>query len=193
MPKAKPDILYIGLNDRDAQMARFVRAHISSGEKKLLRKNTEKIAGWQFDDDGTLRLAERTNAGGDTEILRVDANGFKQIYGCSVLEELRRLGFDAATSRSTLRPTRATLDLAELETAGSRPRRLRPKSSAIRKKRVDIVDGKLSEIDHRMLFTDYEDDTVRRYFHDKVFEKDYHWLQSKLPGLEIDFGARLKG
>ena len=72
MPKSKPDILYIGLNDRDPRWHDLYELHLSTGEKTLVRKNTEKIAGWEFDNDGNLRLADRTNQAGDTEILRVD-------------------------------------------------------------------------------------------------------------------------
>src|ERR1700758_1991535 len=85
VPKTKPDILYIGLNDRDARWHDLYELHISTGEKRLLRKNTEQIASWDFDNEGNLRLAERTNGVGDTEVLRVDAEGFKQIYSCTVL------------------------------------------------------------------------------------------------------------
>ena len=94
-PKTKPDILYIGLNDRDARWHDLYELRISTGAKTLLRKNTEQIAGWDFDNDGNLRLAERTSAAGDTEVLRVDATGFKQIYGCTVLESCGVAGFDA--------------------------------------------------------------------------------------------------
>src|SRR5580698_9069946 len=94
-PRSKPDILYIGLNDRDPRWHDLYELHISTGEKKLIRKNTEQIAGWDFDHDGNLRLAERTNQAGDTEILRVDPDGFKQIYSCTVLESCGVEGFDA--------------------------------------------------------------------------------------------------
>jgi hypothetical protein len=89
VPKSKPDILYIGLNDRDPRWHDLYELHLSTGEKTLVRKNTEKIAGWEFDNDGNLRLADRTNQAGDTEILRVDPEGFKQIYNCTVLEGCR--------------------------------------------------------------------------------------------------------
>jgi len=55
VPRAKPDILYIGLNDRDARWHDLYELRISTGEKTLLRKNTENIAGWEFDHDGALR------------------------------------------------------------------------------------------------------------------------------------------
>jgi dipeptidyl aminopeptidase/acylaminoacyl peptidase len=188
VPRAKPDILYIGLNDRDAHWHDLYELRLSSGEKTLLRKNTENIAGWDFDHDGVLRLAERTNSAGDTEILRVDADGFKKIYTCTVLENCDVYGFDAANEQVYLVTNKGSLDLIELEL-------LNPATGAAIKvesdpeKRVDITSGKLSEVDHRILFTEYEDDTVRRYFRDPAFEKDYHWLQSKLPGREIAFGA----
>jgi dipeptidyl aminopeptidase/acylaminoacyl peptidase len=188
VPRAKPDILYIGLNDRDARWHDLYELHISTGEKTLLRNNTENIAGWEFDHDGALRLAERTNSAGDTEILRVDSDGFKQIYACTVLETCGVRGFDATNKQVYFVTNKGSLNLIELDL-------LDPATGATAKvegdplDRVDITNGKLSEVDHRILFTDYEDDTVRRYFRDKAFEKDYRWLQSKLPGLEIIFGA----
>jgi dipeptidyl aminopeptidase/acylaminoacyl peptidase len=188
VPRAKPDILYIGLNDRDPRWHDLYELRISTGEKTLLRKNTENIAGWVFDHDGALRLAARTNSTGDTEMLRVDADGFKQIYICSVLETCDIYGFDAANEQAYLVTNKGPLDLIELDL-------LNPATGSTTKvesdpeKRVDIANGKLSEVDHRILFTEYEDDTVRRYFKDKAFEKDYRWLQSKLAGRQIAFGA----
>ena len=188
VPRAQPDILYIGLNDRDPRWHDLYELRISTGEKTLLRKNTENIAGWEFDHDGVLRLAERTNSQGDMQILRVDADGFKQIYTCTVLETCGVYGFDAANEQVYLVTNAGPLDLVELDL-------LNPATGAAVKvesdpeRRVDIADGKLSEVDHRILFTEYQDDTVRRYFKDKPFEKDYRWLQSKLPGRQIAFGA----
>jgi len=57
VPRTKPDIIYIGLNDRDARWHDLYELHLSTGEKTLLRKNTERITGWVFDHDATLRLA----------------------------------------------------------------------------------------------------------------------------------------
>ena len=115
VPKAKPDTLYIGLNDRDPKWHDLYELSISTGEKKLLRKNTEQIAGWDFDHDGNLKLAERTNQAGDTEILRVDADGFKQIYSCSVLESCGVADFDAANKQVYLITNKGDVDLTEVE------------------------------------------------------------------------------
>src|SRR3984893_1641992 len=115
VPKAKPDILYIGLNDRDPKWHDLYELSISTGEKKLLRKNTEEIAAWQFDDTGALRLAVRTTKAGDTETLRVDGDGFKQIYSCSVLENCGAFDFDAGGKNVYLATNKGVLDLTELE------------------------------------------------------------------------------
>ena len=56
-PKYEPDIVYIGLNDRDKAWHDLYRLRISTGERTLLRQNTEQIAGWFFDLKGNLRLA----------------------------------------------------------------------------------------------------------------------------------------
>ncbi len=188
-PKAKPDILYIGLNDRDPRWHDLYELRISTGEKKLLRENTEQIAGWDFDNDGNLRLAERTNAMGDSEVLRVDPNYFTQIYDCSVLESCEVLGFDASNQQVYLSTNKGSLDLTELE-------RLDIKAAGITKiesdpeNRVDLQMALTSDVDHRILFTQYEDDTIRQYFRDPSFEKDYRALQTKLPGKKLSLGSR---
>ena len=190
-PKSKPDILYIGLNDRDASWHDLYELHLSTGEKKLLRKNTEQIAGWDFDNNGDLRIAERTNKAGDTEILRVDADGFKQIYSCSVLENCGVTGFDSTNKQVYLVTNKGSLNLSQLEsmdpTSGSTT-----KIESDPENRVDLENVQTSDVDYRILYTEYEDDRTRVYFKDKDFEKDYHWLQSQLPGKELRMGSRSK-
>ena len=190
-PKAKPDTLYIGLNDRDKRWHDLYELSISTGEKKLLKQNTEQIAGWDFDHDGNLRLAERTNQVGDTEILRVDSDGFKMIYNCSVLEECGVEGFDADNKQVYLTTNKGDVDLTEIEA-------LDPATGTTKKyesdpeNRVDVGGLQQSEVDYHVFYTRYEDDRSRLYFKDRNFEQEYKWLQSRLPGKEINFGARSK-
>ena len=187
-PKAKPDILYIGLNDRDPRWHDLYELHISTGEKKLVRENKENIAGWDFDNAGDLKLAARTNPSGDTEILSVTSTGLKMIYSCSVLEQCGVVGFSPDNKHGYLITNKAALNFIELQS-------IDPATGATTKiegdpeSRVDIQGLVTSNVDHRILFTMYQDDRYRLYFRDKVFEKDYHWLQSQLPGKEISFGS----
>src|SRR5882757_7183715 len=151
-PKSKPDILYIGLNDRDPQWHDLYELHLSTGEKTLVRKNTDRIAGWEFDHEGNLRLAERTNKAGDTEILSVTPNDFKLIYSCTVLEGCDVEGFTADNKHAYLSTNKGALDLSELEL-------IDPASGATTKvesdpeKRVDFGQLVSSDVDYRILFT----------------------------------------
>jgi dipeptidyl aminopeptidase/acylaminoacyl peptidase len=187
-PKAKPDILYIGLNDRDPKWHDLYELSTSTGEKRLLRKNTAEIAEWQFDDAGTLRLAARTTKSGDTEILRVDADEFTPLYGCSVLESCGAEAFDAGGKNVYLVTNKGDLNLVELQMMNVATGAT-TKVESDPERRVDLSGLVISRVDQRILFTAYEDDVFRRYFKDRAFGKDYAWLQSKLPGLDITFGA----
>jgi dipeptidyl aminopeptidase/acylaminoacyl peptidase len=187
-PKAKPDVLYIGLNDRDPKWHDLYELHISSGEKTLLRTNTDQVAVWQFDDAGTLRAATRTNAAGDTEILRVDAGALKKIYGCNVFESCGAYGFDSSNQHLYVGTNAGSLDLVEMVLLDLANGNVTPVARDPMK-RADLSGDAISSVDHRILFLDYTDDHVRRYFKDRAFEQDYRWLQGKLPRLDIDFGA----
>jgi dipeptidyl aminopeptidase/acylaminoacyl peptidase len=190
-PKAKPDTLYIGLNDRDAKWHDLYDLSISTGEKKLVKKNTEQIAGWDFDHEGNPKLAERTNKAGDTEILRVEPDGFKLIYSCSVLESCGVEGFDAQNKQVYLVTNKGDVDLTEIEMLDPATGNAK-KYESDPENRVDSEGLLQSDVDHHVYFTRYEDDRTRLYFKDKGFEAEYKWLQSKLPGKEINFGARSK-
>ena len=108
-----------------------------------------------------------------------------------MLEDCGVDGFDATGKKVYLVTNKGSVDLDELET-------LDPATGATTKlesdpeNRVDIEGLEMSEIDYHVLFTEYVDDTQRLYFKDKAFEKEYHWLEAKLPGKEIHFGTRSK-
>jgi dipeptidyl aminopeptidase/acylaminoacyl peptidase len=191
VPKSKPDVLFIGLNDRDPRWHDLYELHISTGEKHLIRKNIEKVASWDFDHAGNLRLAERTNQAGDTEILRVDPDGFKLIYSCSVLENCGVEDFDADNKHVYLITNKGSLNLSELDEMNLADGQI-TKIESDPKNKVDLDSLESSDIDYHIFFTKYEDDRSRLYFRDKQFEKEYRWLQSKLQNKEIEFSARSK-
>lgn len=187
VPKNNPDIMYIGINDRDKSWHDLYKLRISTGERTLMRKNTDRIAEWGFDNSGTLRVAMRTDDSGNTEILRVDPDKFSPLYSCSVFETCGVLRFDHANQNVyTITNKGADVDLMELST-------LDPATGAMTHleedplKRVDLGDAMFSEVDDRLLATIYDDDKQRIYWKDKSYEADYDWLKSKLPGREFGF------
>ncbi len=115
VPKNDPDTIYIGLNDRDKAWHDLYKLKLSTGEKTLVRKNTERIVGWDFDLQGNLRLASRSAENGDTEILRVDSDKFTQIYSCNVFESCSTLRFQKDGKRAYMDTNKgADLDLSAL-------------------------------------------------------------------------------
>ena len=93
VPKNAPDIIIVGLNDRDPSYHDVYTVDIASGDRVLLRENSDGIAGWQFDLDGKIRLAVKTIPGGGTELLRVDLQGYTQLATSTFEEELNPIRF----------------------------------------------------------------------------------------------------
>jgi dipeptidyl aminopeptidase/acylaminoacyl peptidase len=189
-PKTDADVFYIGLNDRDKAWHDLYRLSISTGERTLIRKNTERISGWIFDLGGKLRLATRTADNGDQEVLRVDANGFTKIYSCNVFEECTPVRFHPDARRVYMKTNKGdevdllALVLLDAETGVVQGVESDPL------KRADFESALFSEATGELVATSYQDERTRRYFKDKSFEADYKWLEAKLPGKEIGLGSR---
>jgi dipeptidyl aminopeptidase/acylaminoacyl peptidase len=191
-PKTDPDILYVGINDRDKAWHDLYKLKISTGERTLIRQNTERIAGWIFDLKGVLRMAERTTDTGDTELLRVDPEGFTKVYSCNVFEACGVLRFDKAGDKAYIETNKGVADLVSLAlldpaTGATETVELDPM------KRVDLGAAVFSELTEELAQTNYVDDRVRRYFRDKSFEADYRWLEeTKFPGKEVGVASRTR-
>ncbi len=189
-PKSRPDVVFIGVNDRDKAWHDLYEVKIANGEKSLIRKNTERIAGWIFDLQANLRLALRSADNGDTEILRVDPAGFTKVFSCNVFETCQPLRFQKDGKRVYMETNHgeatdlSTLVLFDPATG---------KTEAVESdplKRVDFGDAIFSEVTDEIAVTAYQDDRVRYYFRDQEYERDYEWLKRKLPGNEISIGSR---
>jgi dipeptidyl aminopeptidase/acylaminoacyl peptidase len=192
LPKSDPDVVYIGLNDRDKAWHDLYKLHISTGEKSLVRQNTERITGWQFDLKGQLRLATRSAENGDTEILRVDADKFTQVYSCSVFETCNPVRFDRDGKRVYMQTNKgADVNLISLVLFDPETGKTETVESDPLKK-VDFGGAMFSEATDELVGTSYYYDREKRYFRDKGFEADYQWLQSQLPGKEISMGSRTR-
>jgi dipeptidyl aminopeptidase/acylaminoacyl peptidase len=185
VPKSNPDVVYLGLNDRDKAWHDLYRLKISTGERSLVRQNTERIADWIFDLAGNLRLATRTTRSGDTEVLRVDADKFTKIYGCSVFESCDPIRFEKDGKRVYLRTNHGndvnliSLVLLDPQTGQTEAVESDPL------KRVDLGSAVFSEATDELVATSYVDERRRRYFRDKSYAADYEWLEGHLHDREI--------
>src|SRR4030095_1750753 len=152
----------------------------------------ERITGWVFDLKDQLRLATRAADNGDTEVLRVDANGFAKIYSCNVFESCGPVRYHKDGQRVYFITNKgADVDLIRLElfnpTTGKEEL---VESDPL--KRVAFGGTSFSEVSDELIATTYDDERERIYWKDKGFEADYKLLQSKLPGKEIGFGSSTK-
>jgi len=191
IPKNDPDTIYIGLNDRDKAWHDLYKLKLSTGEKTLVRKNTERITGWEFDLSGNLRLAIRSADNGDNEILRVDSDKFTKIYSCTVMETCGPLEFTKDGKRVYIQTNKGDADLVALELFDPESGKTEMVESDPMK-RVDFGGAVFSQVTDELVLTSYLDDKQRVYFKNKEFESDYKWLQSKLPGKELALGSRTR-
>ena len=188
VPKSAPDTIYVGLNDRDKAWHDLYEVKISTGERKLLRKNTDRITGWIFDHKDQLRMASRSADNGDTEILRVDPDGFKKVYTCDALETCAPIAFEKESKQVYLMTNKGNVDLISLSL-------LDPQTGDTTivetdpMKRVDFAGPILSDLTHELIATTYQDDKVRIYWKNKSWEADYNRVRKQIGDKEIRFGS----
>jgi dipeptidyl aminopeptidase/acylaminoacyl peptidase len=189
VPKSDPDVVYIGLNDRDKAWHDLYKLKISTGEKTLVRKNTERITGWNFDLKGNLRLASRSAENGDTEILRVDGDKFTKIYSCNVFESCEAIRFHKDGKQVYFQSNKgAGVDLVSLMLLDPET----GKTTMVESdplKQADFGGARFSEVTDDLVLTLYYGDRRRRYYHDKGFETDLKWLEGKFPGRDVSIAS----
>jgi dipeptidyl aminopeptidase/acylaminoacyl peptidase len=189
LPKANPDVIYVGLNDRDPSWHDLYRLRISTGERELVFKNTERIVGWDFDLAGNLRLAGRILENGDTEILAYEAGGFRKIYGCSVFESCGTLRFAKDGKHVYLVTNRGEdvnftqLALLDVETGEVEKVESDPEN------RVDFGQAIFSEATDELVGTVYLEDKPRLYWRDRRWAELYRFLQKKFPEKIVNIGS----
>ena len=190
VPKNDADAIFVGLNDRDPAWHDLYKIKISTGEKTLIRKNTDRVTGWLFDNADQIRLATRSTEKGDTEVLRVEADGkFTKIYDCGVFEGCNPIRFDKTNTKVYMSTNKGTRDLTELVLFD--PSTM--KETFVEKdamNRVDFGGASFSDKTNELIATFYNDEKTRINFKDKGFETDYKFIQKKLgDNREISFGS----
>jgi len=191
-PRTEPDALYVGINDRDPAWHDLYKVKISTGERTLVRKNTERITAFYFDLKDQLRLATKSAENGDTEILRVDADKFTKVYSCNVFESCGPVRYHKDGERVYFQTNKGSaLDLVQLELFNpATGKEELVESDPL--KRVDFGNASFSEVTDELIATSYEDERERIYWKDKAFEAEYKNLQKQLPGKEINFTSTTK-
>jgi dipeptidyl aminopeptidase/acylaminoacyl peptidase len=187
-PKSDPDVVYIGLNDRDKAWHDLYKLKISTGEKTLMRKNTDRVTNWIFDLKGQLRLAMRNAESGDTEILRVDADKLTQVYSCNVFETCDPLHFHTDGNRVYMQTNKGTnlSSLVLFDPATGKTELVDSDPLG----QVDFGGALFAEDTDELVETYYYHDRVKTYFQQKAFGDDDHWLQEHFKGEFVSVVSR---
>jgi dipeptidyl aminopeptidase/acylaminoacyl peptidase len=188
-PRSEPDTLIVGLNERDPQVSDVYRVSISSGQKTLLIKNTQNVAGWSTDRLGHVRVAERTTATGDHEVLRVDGDTLTSIYTCSAEETCEVATLDKQGTHVYLVTNHGAHDLTRLTLVD-----LVTGAEAFVEEdpehQVDFGSLLVSGLSGEVLGTVYRGDRERVYPRDPVYAKDLATLRKALPSGDLAFLSR---
>ncbi|RME20605.1 MAG: S9 family peptidase, partial [Deltaproteobacteria bacterium] len=183
VPKGKPDIIMVGLNDRDKAYHDVYRVSISSGKRELVIQNTAKVAGWQFDLDGNPRLALRQKEDAGWEILRIEGKEFKPIYDCDWQESCFPYRFHKDGRHCYLISNKGTdlagLVLLDVETGKAEPVEYDPE------KQVDFGGALFAEDTDELEATFYVGDRQRIYPRTDRMKKILSDLRRQLPDGEL--------
>ena len=185
MSKKNPDLLWIGINDRDKAWHDLYCLSISTKELTLLYQNEERITGWDYDWDEKIRLAYRTDENGYSEILSVkDLKEFKLIYKTNLQENAYIAGWNEKNERAYLVSNKgdtnlSTLYFFDVETGEVEVIENDPEN------KVDFGSLVLHRHTREVLSTVYIGDKPRRYWHNKEWKEMFLGFEAKFPNREV--------
>ena len=188
VPKSRPGVMYVGMNDRDPAYHDLYEVNIASGERTLIKENTDKIAGWSFDNNDQLRLATKTTDDGSTQIMRITDEGFETIYTCNVNESCGISGFHKNNKKAFLVTNKGDLNLSQLMLIDP----MTGETELVEKdpeNEVDFGGMVRSDITKEIQATVYVGAKQRIYFKNKELEADYKLLKNKFNDAQIGFGS----
>lgn len=192
VPESDPDTIYVGINDRDKAWHDLYKVKISTGERTLINENKDRYQGMIFDNNDKLRLAVRSAQNGDTEILKIGADGkAAKIYSCNSFESCAPIRFHKDNKRVYLRSNKGDADLIGLYLMDAETGAVELVESDPMKK-VDLSDANFSDVTKELILTSYEDDREKIYWKDKKYEKIYNRIKERLGDREIAIGSSTK-
>ncbi len=189
VPKATPNFIFVGLNDRDERYHDLYRIDLMTGERTLVKRNDKEISDWTFDLQGKLRLASKQTADGGTEVMRVDADTMVVVYACSKDETVSPIRFHKDGARVYMVTDKGdNVNLARLILFDPQTKKEELVESDP-ENQVDLGGAEFSQKTDELVATYYVGDRLRVYFRNKEWENDYKKLQKQLPDGDIYLGS----
>ncbi len=192
VPESDPDAIYVGLNDRDKAWHDLYKVKISTGERTLISENRDRYQGMIFDNADKLRLATRAAPNGDTEILKIGADGkATKIYDCNTFETCGPIRFHKDNKRVYFQTNKGNLDLIELVLMDAETGAVtKVESDPLGK--VDFGGISFSEVTKEPIATVYTDDRPRIYWKNNKYKKDYEYIKKSLGDRDVNFQSSTK-
>ena len=189
VPDSDPDAIYVGINERDKAWHDLYKVKISTGERTLISENKDRYQGMIFDNADKLRLATRAAQNGDTEILKIAADGkATKIYDCNAFETCGPIRFHKDNKRVYMQTNKGGSDLIELALMDAETGAV-TKVESDPSNKVDLGNAVFSDVSDELVATVYEEDRERFYFKDKEFEKVFNDIKKRVGDRDISLGS----
>ena len=183
--KKNPDIMYVGLNDRDPAWHDLYELSISTGKTKLLYKNTERITGFDFDWNETMRAMSKTDEKGNTILYKVgEGNKLTPIYDFNVQESAYITGWTEDNKNCYFVSNKGELDKSVLFMMDWETSKLTEVERDPMNK-VDFGGAIFDSESHKFVGTSYTVDKTVNYWRDDYYKNLYAYLESQFPGKEV--------
>ncbi len=182
-----PDLMFVGLNQRDPAWHDLYSLKISTGELEKIRENTNRYTSWIFDHEDNLRMATRSRPDGTGELWRLDDDGETLLYSWSVLETAYPSAFKAdnqhfyLVSNAENDSNLTQLYLVDIETGEKEFVEKDPENKA------DFGGLAISDKTLEVMYTSYTDERTRRYFKNEEYEKHFNTVKEELGDVEVSF------
>ena len=186
-----PDMMLIGINDRDKAWHDLYKLTISTGKLEKMYTNTDRVTSYGFDWDDNLRLLYKTDEQGNTVMLYKEGDKLKPIYETSVTEGASALQWNEDNTKFYFITNKGDLDLTTLYLMDPITEEMTLIESDPEGK-VDIADVVMDRNTRKMVYTTYIDDKTRIYWKDEKRKAVYEFLESQFPGREIGFSSATK-
>ncbi|WPO93122.1 S9 family peptidase [Chryseobacterium sp. HR92] len=183
-----PDLLMIGLNNRDKAWHDLYSLKISTGELKKIYENTDRITSYEFDWDEKLRVLSKTDDKGTTQFFYKEGDKLTPIYETLVTESAYISNWNEDNSKFYLVTNKGNLDKSTLFLMDPKTKQI-TKIESDPKDKVDFGGLFLDRNTRKMIYTSYTGDKTEYYWKDKTWEANYKFLQSKFPGREVNFSS----
>ncbi len=184
VPKTKPDVMFVGINDRDPAWHDLYEVSISTGERKLLIENDNQYTGFFFDLEDELKMASASDGDGNTLIFKNVGGIFQECYRCNIFETCYPVKASKEENKFYFATNQGDRDLLEfgllnLEDNSFTSIESDPEGVA------DFGGAFFSSKTDELVSTNYVGDKKKTYWKDENFKKDYLILQEEFPGAEI--------